>query len=193
MEELIEAFSLERVHKAGAKFDPEKTKWFNQQYLRKKSDAELAELFKPILQQKLSETPHSISPSPDYILGVCRLVKEKSHFVNEFWNAGIYFFIAPTTYDADVIKKRWNGQSAGFIKALTESFKTLNTFSAIETEAAFKATSEAQGIVTGQVMQLFRVCLSGVGGGPMLFEMVELLGKEEVLKRLETAIATIRL
>ena len=193
MEELIEAFSLERVHKAGAKFDPEKTKWFNQQYLRKKSDAELAELFKPILQQKLSETPHSISPSPDYILGVCRLVKEKSHFVNEFWNAGIYFFIAPTAYDADVIKKRWNDQSAGFIKAVTEAFKALNSFTADETEAAFKATAEAQGIATGQVMQLFRVCLSGVGGGPMLFEMVELLGKEEVLKRLETAIATIKI
>jgi glutamyl-tRNA synthetase len=198
MEELIEAFSLERVHKAGAKFDPEKTKWFNQQYLRKKPDAELAELFKPLLEGKLKETPYALpSPNsrlltPNYIQGVCKLVKEKSHFVNEFWDAGKYFFIAPSTYDADVIKKRWNDQSKSFIQAVTTAFKTLNTFTAAETEAAFKATAEVQGIATGQVMQLFRVCLSGVGGGPMLFEMVELLGKEEVLKRLETAVATIK-
>ncbi len=193
MEELIQAFSLERVHKAGAKFDPEKTKWFNQQYLRKKSDAELAELFRPILQQKLVETHNSKLSTPNYIQGVCRLVKEKSHFVSEFWSAGSYFFIAPTVFDTDVIKKRWNESSSNFIKAIIERFKALATFTAPEAEAAFKAAAEAQGIATGQVMQLFRVCLSGVGGGPMLFEMVELLGKEEVLKRLETAIVTIKI
>jgi glutamyl-tRNA synthetase len=192
MEELIQAFSFERVHKSGAKFDPEKTKWFNQQYLRKKSDAELAKLFTPILEQKLKEIQNTtnVAPSskllaPSYIEGVCKLVKEKSHFVAEFWNAGSYFFIAPTVYDAEVIKKRWNEAAANFITAVTEAFKTVTNFSAAETEAAFKATAEAQGIATGQVMQLFRVCLSGVGGGPMLFEMVELLGKEEVIKRLE--------
>ncbi|MGB3948920.1 MAG: glutamate--tRNA ligase, partial [Bacteroidia bacterium] len=94
----------------------------------------------------------------------------------------------PTSYDADVIKKRWNETSANFIKAVTVEFKALSSFTAAETEAAFKKTSETLGIGTGQVMQLFRVCLSGVGGGPMLFEMVELLGKEEVVKRLETAV-----
>ena len=193
MEELIEAFSLERVHKAGAKFDPEKTKWFNQQYLRKKSDAELAELFIPKLQKKLNENNISQLPTLEYVRGVCRLVKEKSHFVNEFWAAGCYFFIAPTAYDADVIKKRWNESSANFINAVIARFNTLTTFNAAEAEAAFKTTAETLGIATGQVMQLFRVCLSGVGGGPMLFEMVELLGKEEVLKRLETAITTIKI
>jgi glutamyl-tRNA synthetase len=193
IEELVQAFSFERVNKSGAKFDPEKTKWFNQQYLRKKSDAELATLFTPLLEEKLKDTSNLQLPSPGYVEGVCRLVKEKSHFVNEFWNSGIYFFIAPTIYDADVIKKRWNEQSANFIKAVTEAFKTLNTFTASETETAFKATAEAQGIATGQVMQLFRVCLSGVGGGPMLFEMVELLGKTEVVKRLEIASSSIKI
>ena len=191
-EELIQAFSFERVNKSGAKFDPEKTKWFNQQYLRKKSDKELAELFTPILKEKLSEvSPNYQLPTPKYIEGVCRLVKEKSHFVSEFWNAGSYFFVAPTAYDADVIKKRWNDASANFIKAVTEAFKVVNTFTAAETEAAFKQAAETQGIPTGQVMQLFRVCLSGVGGGPMLFEMVELLGKEEVVKRLGSAVEVI--
>ena len=193
LEELIQAFSFERVNKSGAKFDPEKTKWFNQQYLRKKTDSELASLFTPLLEEKLKDIPNSQISTTAYIEGVCRLVKEKSHFVNEFWNSGIYFFIAPSTYDADVIKKRWNEQSASFIKAVTEAFKTLSTFTASETETAFKATAESQGIATGQVMQLFRVCLSGVGGGPMLFEMVELLGKVEVVKRLETASATIKI
>lgn len=191
MDELIQAFSFERVNKSGAKFDPEKTKWFNQQYLRKKSDKKLAELFLPILEEKLKGTQEARHKNQDFVEGVCKLVKEKSHFVSEFWDAGIYFFIAPIAYDADVIKKRWNEVSAGFIKGVTANYKALNIFTAAETEAAFKSTAEAQGIATGQVMQLFRVCLSGVGGGPMLFEMVELLGKEEVVKRLETAVATI--
>lgn len=187
LDELVQAFSFERVNKSGAKFDPEKTKWFNQQYLRKKSDKELAALFQPIVEEKL-KTPDSQLLASDYIEGVCRLVKEKSHFVSEFWDAGNYFFNAPTSYDADVIKKRWNETSANFIKAVTVEFKALSSFTAAETEATFKKTAETLGIGTGQVMQLFRVCLSGVGGGPMLFEMVELLGKEEVVKRLETAV-----
>ena len=161
--------------------------------MRQKSDKELAELFKPVLEEKLKGTQETRHKNQDFVEGVCKLVKEKSHFVTEFWNAGIYFFIAPTVYDADVIKKRWNESSANFIKAVIERFKALTTFTSLDAEAAFKATAEAQGIATGQVMQLFRVCLSGVGGGPMLFEMVELLGKEEVIKRLETAVETIKM
>jgi glutamyl-tRNA synthetase len=186
LDELVQAFSFERVNKSGAKFDPEKTKWFNQQYLRKKTDAELAALFLPILHEK------GIHADGQFIENVCRLVKEKAHFVSEFWKDGSYFFIAPTEYDPEVIKKRWNEQSAGFIKEVTEAFKNLTTFTAAETENTFKATAEKLGIGAGQVMQLFRVCLSGVGGGPMLFEMVELLGKEEVIARLERAINSIK-
>lgn len=185
MEELVQAFSFERVNKSGAKFDPEKTKWFNQQYLRMKSDKDLATLFNPILKEK------GINAEQIFVENVCRLVKEKAHFISEFWENGSYFFVAPSAYDADVIKKRWNEQSANFIKTVTESFKELNSFTAAETETTFKETAEKVGVGAGQVMQLFRVCLSGVGGGPMLFEMVELLGKEVVVKRLETAINSI--
>lgn len=186
LDELVQAFSFERVNKSGAKFDPEKTKWFNQQYLRAKSDTELAALFTPILKEK------GIEADQKFIEGVCKLVKEKAHFVSEFWTNGEYFFHAPASYDADVIKKRWNEQSAMFIKEVAEAFKGLNTFTSAETESVFKATAEKLGMGPGQVMQLFRVCLSGVGGGPMLFEMVELLGKEEVVKRLETALEKIK-
>jgi glutamyl-tRNA synthetase len=185
LNELVESFSFERVNKSGAKFDPEKTKWFNQQYLRKKSDQELAALFLPILKE------NGISSETPYIEKACRLLKEKAYFVHEFWKEGNYLFVAPTSYDTEVIKKRWNANSATFITSVANAFKNLNAFTASETETAFKATAEAQGLGAGQVMQLFRVCISGVGGGPALFEIVELLGKQEVLTRLEKAVAAI--
>ncbi len=183
--ELSEAFSFERVNKSGAKFDPEKTKWFNQQYLRKKSDAELAVLFLPVLKEK------GISADTLFLEKACRLLKEKAYFVHEFWKEGHYFFIPPAAYDTEVVKKRWNDKAAEFILAVTDALKNLPSFTAAETETAFKATAEAKGLGAGQVMQLFRVCISGVGGGPALFEIVELLGKEEVIKRLQNATVAI--
>lgn len=185
LDELVEAFSFERVNKSGAKFDPEKTKWFNQQYLRKKSDSELAALFLPTLKE------NGISADTKFIEKACSLLKEKAHFVNEFWKEGSYLFVSPVNYDAEVIKKRWNEKSAAFIGGVTEALKNLASFTAAETEAVFKKTAETQGIGPGQVMQLFRVCISGVGGGPALFEIVALLGKEETIKRLDKASAAI--
>ncbi len=182
-EELINLFSFERVNKSGAKFDPEKTKWFNQQYLRAKSDSELATLFMPLLEEKLKGESQK---SKKFIEGVCRLVKEKAHFITEFWDNAIYFFIAPTAYDAEVLKKRLNEQTIDFIKEVATAFNGLNNFTAAETETTFKATAEKLGLGAGQVMQLFRVSISGVGGGPALFEIVELLGKDEIVSRLNT-------
>ncbi|MGZ3864206.1 MAG: glutamate--tRNA ligase [Bacteroidia bacterium] len=187
VEELIKLFSFERVNKAGAKFDPEKTKWFNQQYLRKHTDAELAALFAPVLEAK------GIKKDPKFIETFCRLIKEKAHFVSEFFDLGPYFFITPTSYDQDVLKKRLNEQSISFLKQLRADFNSLSGFAAAETEATLKATCEKTGIGTGQVMQLFRVAMTGVGGGPNLFEMMELLGKDESIKRLDNAIASFKL
>ncbi len=182
LEELIHEFSLERVSKSGAKFDPEKTKWFNQQYLRKKSDEELADLFIPLLKEK------GITAEKTFVRGACRLLKEKANFVGDFWDQGSYLFIAPATFDAEVIKRRLNDQTASFIKTLSEELNALSVYTAEETEKRFKACAEKAGIAPGQVMQLFRVCVSGVGGGPALFEMLELLGKEEVTARLSKAL-----
>jgi len=182
LEELVQEFSLDRVSKSGAKFDPEKTKWFNQQYLRAKTDTELAKKFIPVLTQK------GIKADENYIEQVCKLIKEKSHFINEFWELGNYFFTEPAEYDKEVIKKRWNENSAKFIFELKEAFKTCSDFTAAETEKLFKQTAEKLGINPGHVMQLFRVCISGVGGGPALFEVVTLLGKEKIVQRLETAL-----
>lgn len=182
-EELESQFSFERVNKSGAKFDPEKTKWFNQQYLRKKTDKELAEIFKPMLEEKLPENKFS----DQFITGFAKLIKEKAHFVTEFWNLGSYFFVTPVSFDADVLKKRLNPQTLEFIKEFKNEFLKAGSVKAAETEALFKSIAEKINIPTGQVMQLFRVAISGVGGGPNLFEMMELLGKEEVVKRLENA------
>jgi len=190
LDELVQEFSLDRVSKAGAKFDPEKTKWFNQQYLRKRSDAELAELFFPVVKEKIAGSPLA---NMQYVTAVCKLIKEKGNFIHEFWSLGSYFFIAPESYDADVIKKRWNENAAKFISAIADAYKMLGTFNVAETEAAFKSTAEKLGINPGHVMQVFRVCLSGLGGGPALFEMVELLGKDETVKRLEKAVNTIKI
>ncbi|GIV44593.1 MAG: hypothetical protein KatS3mg035_1716 [Bacteroidia bacterium] len=156
-------FSLERVSKSGAKFDPEKTKWFNQQYLRKRSPEELAEMWLPELEAK------GINKDRTYINEVCRLLQEKAHFINEFWSLGSYFFEAPQTYDEDVIKKRWNEKSTPFFVALTDAFSALNNFSANEIENSFKLTCESQGVKTGEVMQLLRVLITGVGGGSCNF------------------------
>jgi len=179
LQELIIAFSFDRVHKAGAKFDPEKTKWFNQQYLRKKSDEELEILFTPVLKEK------AINADSEFIQHVCRLVKEKAHFISEFWVNASYFFIAPIGYDAEVLKKRLNDQTGNFIKELKKSFDEVSDFTAYETETVFKVAAEKSGLGAGQVMQLFRVSITGVGGGPALFEIVELLGKKEINNRLQ--------
>ena len=182
MEEFVEAFSLERVSKSGAKFDFEKAKWYNQQYLRAKPDAELAVMFLPVLESK------GIKADKKYVEGVCRLIKEKAHFVNEFWGLGSYFFVQPEKFDDEVIKKKWNESAAAFIAGVKDSFKSITDFTASETEKVFKETAEKMAIGAGSVMQLFRVCLSGVAGGPVLFDMVELLGKEEVISRLDNAL-----
>ena len=118
----------------------------------------------------------------------CQLIKEKAHFVEEFWELGKYFFTPPESYDADVIKKRWKDNVPQFIAQVKEDLKNLSNFKAQEIELTLKSTAERMGINPGSVMQVFRVCLSGVGGGPVLFEMVELLGKDETVRRLETAL-----
>ena len=182
-EELIKEFSLDRVNKAGARFDPEKTKWFNQSYLRKTSDADLANYFLPLLIKHLPENDSRLSDLT-FITRVCGLIKEKCNFVNEFWSIGSYFFIAPAAYDAEVIKKRLNPASRNFIHEVALALQALEQFKAHEIEQAFKTTAEKLAIPAGHVMQLFRVAISGVGGGPALFEIVELIGREETQQRL---------
>jgi glutamyl-tRNA synthetase len=185
LEELAEAFSLERVGKSGSKFDPEKAKWYNQQYLRNRPDAELAERFMADLKQR------GVDADPDYVLKVCALVKEKVQFISQFWEFGSYFFQVPDHFDEKVMEKRWNADAKAYFAALNAELIALTDWKATAIEAQFKATAERLGMNPGQVMQLFRVLVSGQPGGPVLFEMMELLGQDTVTTRLQTALNTL--
>lgn len=186
MEEMITSFSFERVHKAGARFDPEKTKWFNEQYLRMQSDEELAKRFIPVIKEKTkSDDKRS---SFDFAIGVVQLVKDRAHFESEFYDLGKYLFETPTSYDEKVISKRWNATAAGFIEKIISIYNELIRFDAITCKATFENAATENGIKPGEVLQLFRVIISGQGSGVDLFGMIALLGKDEVINRIKNAL-----
>ena len=190
MDEMIQDFSLERITKSGAKFDPEKAKWFNQQFLRAKPDAELAKIFLPVVEEQSRQSGFAMK-TQEYVEGVCRLIKEKVHFVNEFWSMSQYMFIRPDEYDAAAISKRWNENAKRFFETLIANYKNLGDFTAAALENSFKETAAQVQMKPGDVMQLFRVFMTGISAGPMLFEMAELFGKEETVERLQAALAKI--
>jgi len=181
MEELIKNFSFERVHKSGARFDPEKTKWFNEQYLRMQSDADIASRFAEVL------TARNIQRDLQFVTAVVKWVKDRCQFESELYEKSKAVFEAPTSYDQKVIEKRWNEKSAAFYAVLPEALQAVEEFKADNVKAAFEATAASNEIKPGEVLQLFRVLLSGESGGPDLFMMTELLGKEETIKRIKLA------
>lgn len=184
-DELIRQFSLERVGKAGAKFDPAKAKWINQQFLRKMPNHELAGKFRHVLKV------HGIDTGEEYLEMVCGLVKEKASFITEFWELGRYFFVRPSGYDEKVIRKRWNEKAPEFFKKFRDALEQAEEFTASYVEALFKKTADNMGEKPGKFMQLFRVVITGVTSGPALFEVAELLGKKEVLARVDQALEKI--
>ena len=179
VDQLAELFSFERVHKSGAKFDPEKAKWFNQQYLRAKSDHELSQVFKPILKEKGYEKDDA------FMIDFCKLVKEKVQFVHEFWDHGKYIFEAPTSYDQKIMTKKWNDTSGTLFNSVLITFNSIDTWTSQNIHDAFEDLLKTTGKID---MQLLRVLITGVAGGPQLFDMLALIGKNEVIKRLELAL-----
>ena len=179
VDQLAELFSFERVHKSGAKFDPEKAKWFNQQYLRAKSDHELSQVFKPILKEKGHEKDDT------FMIDFCKLVKEKVQFVHEFWDHGKYIFEAPTSYDQKIMTKKWNDTSVTLFNSVLITFNSLDTWTSQNIHDAFEDLLKTTGKID---MQLLRVLITGVAGGPQLFDMLALIGKDDVIKRLELAL-----
>lgn len=180
LEELAQLFDFERVNKSGAKFDPEKAKWFNQQYLRKQPDEELARAFLPILKEK------GFVRDLDFLAAFCRLVKEKAQFVHEFWDYGKYVFEVPSSYDEKVLGKKWKPESPKQFSALAEQWEKVTNWSTTALTESFHAAESEVGKID---MQLLRVLVTGVAGGPQLFDMIALIGKEEVLTRLRKALA----
>ncbi len=191
MEELVEDFSLERVNKAGAKFDPEKTKWFNQHYLRIKPDAVLANHLKNILRSEFNFSADDHRMQDDFLLKAIPLLKERVQFEHEMLEVGRYLLFKPSEYDQQVISKKWKDSHSEFFRALLHAYEGMKEFSAVQAEEVFQATATAKNIKAGEVLQLFRVFLSGQGGGVQLFGMASLLGKQEVIQRLKNAMTVL--
>ena len=185
MEGLIEAFSLERVGKAGAKFDVDKTRWFNQQYLRSKSKEELAQDLQVILKE------NGIEAEDNFVATVCEQLKERATFVKDMWEEGRYYFEAPTSYDEKTIRKKWKEDTPKYVLELKDRLAGLADFSPENIEEAFKKYLEENELGMGKLLPSFRVCLTGLGMGPSLFDIASLLGKEETIKRMETALEKI--
>ena len=186
MEELIEAFSLERVSKSGAKFDYEKGKWFNHQYLQVKSLEEITDLFQHILVEK------DIVEDWEKVKKVVSLVRERANFVNELWEQSSFFFVAPDKYCENAIKKRWKTDSPNQMLALMDLLEKADDFSAANTEYLVKNLIEEKGWGMGAVMNAFRLCIVGESKGPHMFDITELIGKEETLARLRKAVEQLR-
>ena len=183
LEELVEAFSLERVSKSGAKFDFEKAKWFNHQYLLKQTDEQLATVFEADLKNR------GISANNTLITKVVALVKERANFSSELWGHASYFFEAPKTYEDALLSKKWKPESESVFQGWADALLECAPFDAAAIEANSKSFLEHNGIGIGQVLQLFRILITGVAAGPSMFEVCALLEKDEVVARLKAGIA----
>ncbi|MFH6966022.1 glutamate--tRNA ligase [Flavobacterium sp. FlaQc-28] len=184
LEELVEAFDLNRVHKAGAKFDPEKNKWFNHQYLIKQNDADLAKSFSPILEEKGFTTPLEVTTR------IVSLIKERANFVSEFWDLTDFFFQAPTSYD-EKASKNWKEETPALMQELISVLENIEDFTSANIETIVKDWLTKNEIGMGKVMQPFRLSLVGALKGPHLFDIVEIIGKEETISRIHKAIETL--
>lgn len=188
LDELINAFSFERVHKSGARFDPEKTKWFNEQYLRQQPSEEIATRLVLKLPKLFSIAPDDRRVQLNYVTNAVNLMKDRVAFESEIAEKAGYLFIRPDSYDEKVISKKWNENSAVFFEALMQSFATVHPFTAAEIKTNFEFTCGSTNTKPGDVLQLLRVLVSGQGSGVDLFGMLELFGKEESLERLRAGI-----
>lgn len=182
LEELVQAFDLDRVHKSGAKFDPEKNKWFNHQYLIQQDDSSLAQEFSKILASK------GIEVEQEKVTKIVSLIKERANFISEFWDLSDYFFEAPTQYD-EKASKNWKLETADLMKEVAIIIASVETFTSTAIEIKVKSWLTDNEIGMGKVMQPLRLSLVGALKGPDLFEIIELIGKDESIRRIEAAIA----
>lgn len=183
MEQLIEQFSLKRVSKSGAKFDYEKGKWFNHQYLMAKDDAELAKSLLPLLQKN-----HNINPNIDMLKSVVGLTKNRCNFISDFWEQIHFFFKSPISYDEKTRQKRWKEDSPREMEELYKVLEQIDDFSIENSEKVVMDWINANSYHTGNIMNAFRLCIVGEGKGPHMFDITTLIGKEETLRRLNSAI-----
>lgn len=186
MDDLIRAFDLSHCSKSGAKFDYEKGKWFNHQYVQKKDNKEIAALFQPVLAS------HGVEADPAYVEKVVAMMKDRVNFLKELWDVCAFFFVAPAEYDEKTRKKRWKEDSAVQLAELVEVLRTREPFDIAGTEEEVKAWIEQKGYHLGNIMNATRLALVGEGKGPHIFDITEALGKEESIRRIERAIEILK-
>lgn len=189
MDELIRKFSFEHCSRSGAKFAFEKAKWFNHTYIQNMDDKALAELFKPVIKA------HGVDPSAfsdDYIAKVTGLVKGRVNFTGELWDNAHYFFHAPESYDPKAVKKRWSAETPAIMAELINVLSSAPDFGSAALEPTVMAWIEGKGYHLGNVMNAFRLCLVGECKGPHIFDITDLLGREETISRLHAGISRIK-
>lgn len=185
LEELIDLFSLEKVSKSGAKFDLDKARWFNHQYLQLKSTQELAQEFHKLLLQK------GINTTAEKAERVVGLVKERVHFIQDFWIQSSFLFIQPENYNSDVIKKRWKEDTPAHLNTIAAIIKKCTPFDKMKAHDEVMAYIQDNQINMGQIMNCLRLSLVGDSKGPDLFEIIDFLGIDEVYTRIQNAISKI--
>ena len=182
LDELVQAFDIHKCSKAGARFDYQKGIWFNHEYMLKKSNEEVANLFAPIVAN------NGVDESMERITKVVAMMKDRVNFVKELWPLCSFFFIAPTEYDEKTVKKRWKADSGKVMGELAEVLEGIDDFSVEGQEPVVMKWIEEKGYKLGDVMNAFRLTLVGIGKGPGMFDISAFLGKEETLKRMRKAI-----
>ena len=182
LEQLVEAFDITKCSKSGAKFDYQKGMWFNHEYILRKSDDEIAQLFAPIVAN------NGVEATMEQVTQVVHMMKDRVSFVKELWELCSFFFIAPTSYDEKTIKKRWKEYSAQQMSELADVLEGIEDFSIEGQEPIVMKWVEDKGYKLGDIMNAFRLTLVGIGKGPGMFDISAFLGKEETLKRMHKAI-----
>lgn len=187
MNQLIETFTIERIGKAGAKFDILKAQWFNQQYLKAKSDEELI----PYLLDSLAA--EKIECSHEKALKICVVMKERVTFPQDFWLQGKFFFQAPTSFDEQVIAKKWNDETVKVLAAYRDELGKLAVVTSDVAKSTLETVTAKLGIATGKILQPLRVSITGGASGPDLMITMEILGREEVMSRIEYALKNLKI
>ncbi len=187
MDELVKAFSVERIGKAGAKFDIHKAQWFNQQYLRAKSNEELAEYLLESLRNE------NVSCSKEKAAKIVSIMKERATFPTDLWEHGKFLFYAPTAFDEGVAAKKWNDDAVKVLTAYKSEIAKLPSFDAVIAKSTLEKVTADLGIGTGKILQALRLSITGAGAGPDLMMVMEIIGKEEVMKRIDYALKTLNI
>lgn len=186
IDELSDLFDLSRVVKSGARFDPEKAKWFNRHYMQQKSLAELTALFLPVLNEK------GIIADPQNVERIVGMIQERCEFVKDIWDQAHFFFQAPESYDEKMVQKKWKPDTNEKLQAITTLFETISDWTAGNIKEQFSAFMTEKEWGFGVVMVPVRLALVGSSSGPDLFDICELIGKEETIKRINAAIEKVQ-